>query len=238
MARSESGVLMTEGTIWKKIVFFAMPILFGNLFQQLYNTVDSLIVGNFLGSEALAAVSSSGNLIYLLVGFFNGIALGAGVVIARYYGAKDAQSVERAVHTIVALGLVSSLILTVVGVVLAPQILIWMGTPAEVLDLSVTYFRVYFAGSLGFVMYNVFVGILQAAGDSRHPLIYLIVSSITNVVLDLLFVAGLDMGVGSAAFATIVSQLLSAGLCLRRLMKTRDTYRVVVSRIRFDLPMA
>ena len=237
MARSESGVLMTEGTIWKKIVFFAMPILFGNLFQQLYNTVDSLIVGNFLGSEALAAVSSSGNLIYLLVGFFNGIALGAGVVIARYYGAKDAQSVERAVHTIVALGLVSSLILTVVGVVLAPQILIWMGTPAEVLDLSVTYFRVYFAGSLGFVMYNVFVGILQAAGDSRHPLIYLIVSSITNVVLDLLFVAGLDMGVGSAAFATIVSQLLSAGLCLRRLMKTRDTYRVMVSRIRFDLPM-
>lgn len=207
MTQANSKNLMTEGVIWKKILFFALPIFFGNLFQQLYNTADSLIVGNFLGSEALAAVSSSGNLIFLLVGFFNGIAVGAGVVIARYYGARNSEQVQLAVHTTVAFGLAASLLMTAVGVILAPQILIWMGTPAEVLGLSAVYFRIYFAGSLGFIMYNIFVGILQAAGDSRHPLVYLVISSLINIVLDLVFVAGMHLGVGSAAFATILSQL-------------------------------
>lgn len=225
---------MTEGVIWKKITFFALPILLGNLFQQLYNTADSLIVGNFLGSEALAAVSSSGNLIFLLVGFFNGIAVGAGVVIARYYGARDEAQVERAVHTVTAFGLAASLALSLIGVILAPQILIWMGTPEEVMAASVVYFQIYFAGSLGFVMYNIFVGILQAAGDSRHPLVYLVISSVINIVLDLIFVAGFHWGVGSAALATILSQFLSAFLCLCQLLRTTDSYRLKLSRIRFD----
>ena len=237
MTQANTKNLMTEGVIWKKILFFALPIFFGNLFQQLYNTADSLIVGNFLGSEALAAVSSSGNLIFLLVGFFNGIAVGAGVVIARYYGARNSEQVQLAAHTTVAFGLAASVLLTAIGVLLAPQILIWMGTPLEVLGLSTEYFRIYFAGSLGFIMYNIFVGILQAAGDSRHPLIYLVISSLINIVLDLIFVAGLHLGVGSAAFATIVSQLVSAALCWRRLLKVQDVYRIEPKKIRFNKPM-
>ena len=169
---------MTEGSISRRIILFAIPLFLGNLFQQLYNTADSLIVGNFLGSNALAAVSSSGNLIFLLVGFINGIAMGAGVVIARYYGAKKKDSLQKSIHTTVA-----GLVLTVVGILLAPKILVLMGTPSDVLPQSVTYFRIYFAGSLGSVMYNIFVGILQSVGDSRHPLIYLIISSCMNVVL-------------------------------------------------------
>ena len=182
METSSSKTLMTEGSIWKKITYFALPIFLGNLFQQMYNTADSLIVGNFLGSNALAAVSSSSNLIFLMIGFFNGISMGAGVVIARYYGAREKEKVERAVHTTVAFGLVASVVLTIVGVVLAPEILVWMDTPENVLPESISYFRIYFLGSLGFVMYNVFVGVLQSVGDSKHPLYYLIISSIINVI--------------------------------------------------------
>ena len=232
-----SSTLMTEGPIWKKIVLFALPLFLGNLFQQLYNTADSLIVGNFLGSDALAAVSSSGSLIFLMVGFFNGIALGAGVVVARYYGARQIDKLQRAIHTDIAFGLVAGVALTVIGLVLAPKMLVWMGTPADVMPNSILYFRIYFLGSIAFVMYNVSVGILQSIGDSRHPLIYLIISSLTNVVLDLLFVGVFHMGVGSAAFATILSQFVSAVLCLRRLMRSPEEYRVSVKKIRFDFSM-
>lgn len=234
MQDKKPTTLMTEGVIWKKIIAFAVPIFFGNLFQQLYNTADSLIVGNFVGSDALAAVSSSGNLIFLMVGFFSGIAMGAGVVIARYYGARSTQEVSQAVHTLVAFGLAAGVALTVAGVMATPQILIWMGTPETVFPKSVLYFRIYFAGSLGFVMYNVFVGILQSVGDSKHPLIYLIISSITNVLLDLLFIAVFGMGVGAAALATILSQFASALLCLWRLMRTNEEYRIELRKIRFD----
>ena len=230
---TESSTLLTEGTIWKKMIAFAIPIFLGNLFQQLYNTADSLIVGNFIGSDALAAVSSSGNLIFLMVGFFNGIAMGAGVVIARYYGARKEEELEKAVHTLVAFGLVAGVVLTLAGVLATPYILRWMGTPESVLSNSVLYFRIYFAGSLGFVMYNIFVGILQSVGDSRHPLIYLIISSITNIVLDLLFIAVFQMGVGAAAAATIISQILSALLCFTRLVRCKEEYRVQVRKIRF-----
>lgn len=222
---------MTEGVIWKKILYFAFPVFLGNLFQQCYNTADSLIVGNLLGSEALAAVSSSGTLIFMLVGFFNGISMGAGVVIARYYGAKDDQNVSVAVHSTLALGLWASLFLTIAGVLFAPQILSWMGTPADVLNLSVIYLRIYFAGSLGFIMYNVFVGILQAAGDSQHPLIYLIVSSLINILLDILFIQGFKWGVGSAALATIIAQLVSALLCFQQLCKVKDSYQISMKQI-------
>ncbi len=229
---------MTEGTIWKRITAFALPIFLGNLFQQLYNTADSLIVGNFLGSNALAAVSSSGNLIFLMVGFFNGIAMGAGVVIARYYGAKEFDRVRKSVHTTIALGIAAGIVLTVAGTILTSRILVWMGTPADVLPESTTYFRIYFMGSLSFVMYNIFVGILQSVGDSRHPLAYLIFSSVVNVLLDLLFVGVMGFGVGAAALATILSQLLSALLCLYRLVyKSPEDYRVILRSIRFDLPM-
>ena len=233
MRMEKGNVLMTEGSIWKKITFFALPLFLGNLFQQLYNTADSLIVGNFLGSNALAAVSSSGNLIFLMIGFFNGIAMGAGVVISRYFGAKDHANLQKAIHTTVAFGLVASILLTILGVLLAPQLLIWMDTPANVLSSSITYFRIYFAGSLGLVMYNIFVGILQAIGDSRHPLYYLIISSITNIILDILLISVFHMGVGAAAFATIVSQFISAILCLSLLLRTNEVYRVELSKIRF-----
>ena len=232
-ASSGGATLMTEGSIWRKIVTFAIPLFFGNLFQQLYNTADSLIVGNFLGSDALAAVSSSGSLIFLLVGFFNGISVGAGVVIARYFGARDKDNLSKAIHTDVAFGLVAGTLLTVIGLILAPRILIWMGTPEDVLANSVVYFRVYFCGSLAFVMYNIFVGIMQSVGDSRHPLIYLIISSVINIVLVLLFVGVFHWGVGSAALATIISQFVSAFLCLFRLMRIKTDYRIEIKKIRF-----
>lgn len=238
MNNTSANTLMTQGPIGKKIIAFALPIFLGNLFQQLYNTADSLIVGNFLGSNALAAVSSSGNLIFLMVGFFNGIAMGAGVAIARYYGARELNSVRKAVHTTIAFGLAAGIFLTIAGTVLTSRILIWMGTPADVLPESTVYFRIYFLGSLSFVMYNIFVGILQSVGDSRHPLLYLVFSSVINILLDLLFVGVMGFGVGAAALATIISQLISALLCFYRLVcKSPEDYRVSVRFIRFDLPM-
>ncbi len=237
MHTHKSNTLMTEGPIWKKIITFAFPLFLGNLFQQLYNTADSLIVGNFLGSDALAAVSSSGSLIFLMVGFFNGIAMGAGVVVARYYGARQIEHVQRAIHTDIAFGLSAGAALTVIGLLLAPRLLVWMGTPAEVMPNSVLYFRIYFCGSLAFVMYNVLVGILQSIGDSRHPLYYLIISSLINIALDLLFVGVFRFGVGSAALATIISQFTSAMLCLRRLLHSPEDYRVSLRKIRFDSVM-
>lgn len=233
MKKHMSAVVLTEGSIWRRMIAFAVPIFLGNLFQQLYNTADSLIVGNFVGSKALAAVSSSGSLIFMMVGFFNGIAMGAGVVIARYYGAKQMEEVRKTVHTMVAFGLTAGLVLTAVGMTFTPQILRWMGTPEDVLPNSILYFRIYFAGSLGFVMYNIFVGILQSVGDSRHPLMYLIFSSLLNVMLDLLFIAEFGMGVGAAAAATIISQFASALLCLRRLLQEKGPYRVEPGKVRF-----
>ena len=226
---------LTEGPIWKGILLFAMPILLGNIFQQFYNTFDSWCVGNFIGENALAAVSSSGSLIFMLVGFFNGVAMGAGVIIARYYGARDFAAMRRAIHTDVAFGLAAGVALSIIGVVFSPTILRWMGTPEEVMPQSVSYFRFYFCGAVFTVMYNIFVGILHALGDSRHPLIYLMVSTVVNIVLDLLFVAVLHMGVGSAALATTISQGISAVLCCIRLMKVEKDYRLVPGEIRFHM---
>ena len=235
MATDTRKNLLTEGPIWKRMISFAFPLFLGALFQQLYNTADSLIVGNFLGSNALAAVSSSGSLIFLLVGFFNGIAIGAGVVIARYYGAKQYKELQRAIHTAVAFGILSGFLLTILGLIAAPKILILMKTPENVLPNSILYFRIYFLGSLGFVLYNNLVGILQSVGDSRHPLYYLIFSSGTNVLLDLLFIGVFRLGVGSAAAATVISQFLSAALCLHRLTrKSPAEYRISLRSIRFD----
>ncbi len=229
--------LMTVGSIRRKIIFFALNIFLGNLFQQLYNTVDSIIVGNFIGSNALAAVSSAGNLVFLVIGLFIGISIGAGVVISNFVGARDSQHVSLAVHSTVALGLLFSVILTVIGVVFAPPVLKMMNTPVKVLPESITYFRIYFGGAFGFVMYNTFVGILRATGDSKHPLYYLIISSIINIVLDLVLIAGLGMGVGAAAFATAVSQIISALLAFYRLTHIDADYKIEIKKIGFDKSM-
>ena len=231
--RKESAIMMTEGSIWRNIIRFAIPVLVGNIFQQLYNTVDALIVGNFIGKDALAAVSSSGSLIFLMVGFFNGIAMGAGVSISRYYGAKRYDDMQESIHTDIAFGLTAGVLLTIIGVILTPHILALIGVPESVMPNSVAYFRTYFSGVITIVMYNIAVGILQAVGDSRHPLYYLIISSFTNVVLDLLFVAVFKWGVASAALATVISQGLSAVLCFARLIRYDTVYRVSPKKIRF-----
>lgn len=231
---SHLSASLTEGSISQGIIAFALPLFLGNLFQQLYNTADSLIVGNFLGSEALAAVSSSGNLIFLMVGLVNGISMGAGVVIARYYGARDRERMQKTIHTLLAFGLVAGSLLTVVGMWLSPIMLRLMGTPETVLPNSISYFRTYFTGSLAFVLYNICMGILQATGDSKHPLQYLIISSFVNIALDLLFVGVFHMGVGSAAAATAISQLVSMLLCLARLIRSERDYHVDVRKIRFE----
>ena len=228
---------LTSGSIWRGMLFFALPILLGNIFQQLYNTADAFIVGRFLDKNAYAAVSSSGSLIFLLVGFFNGIAVGAGVVIARYYGAKDNEKLQTAAHTTLAFGLTAGIVLTVLGMTLTPQLLRLMKTDADVLPNSIDYFRMYFAGSIAIVMYNLCVGILQAVGDSRHPLYYLILSSLVNIALDLLFVGVFHWGVWSAALATSISQFVSLGLCIFRLCHYDTVYRVRLRKIRFHLPM-
>lgn len=230
----KSEVNLTEGSIAKNIIKFAIPMFIGNLFQQLYNVADSLVVGNFLGSDALAAVTSTGSLIFLLVGFFNGTAMGAGVIIARFFGAKDHENVKKAIHTDLAFGILCGAIMTLVGVIFAPQILTLMDTPENVFVQSVLYIRIYFLGSIAVVLYNVCMGIMQAVGDSRHPLYYLIFSSVVNILLDLLFNGVFKLGVEYAALATIISQLLATLMCLWRLTGKSQTYRVELRKIGFD----
>ena len=233
---SRSQPSMLEGPIWKGLIAFAIPIFLGNLFQQFYNAADTLIVGNFIGKEALAAVSSSTNLIHLFIGLLQGIAMGAGVMIAKAYGAKDEEELQLAVHNGLTFSLAGGLTLTVLGVAMTPIILRWMGTPENVLPNSIAYFRTYFLGSTAVFLYNVCMGILQNVGDSRHPLYYLILSSFVNVALDLLFVAVFHWGVASAAAATVLSQALSAGLCLRQLMRTDGPHRVSLKKLGFHGP--
>jgi putative MATE family efflux protein len=228
---------MTTGSIWKRMVSFAVPVFLGNLCQQLYNAVDSVIVGKFVGKQALAAVASSGNLIFMMTGFFMGLFIGAGIVIAQYFGARNYEKVRSAVHTDIAFALCCGVLLTLLGVFFTPTILTWMRTPADVLDTSILYFRLYFLGSLATILYNAGMGILQAVGDSRSPLYYLVISSVVNVVLDLLFVGAMDMGVAGAAVATVISQVVSAVLCIIKLTRSDGPYRLEIKRIGFDLPL-
>lgn len=229
---SSKSILMTEGSILKQILKFAIPIFFGNLFQQLYNMVDSLVVGNFVGADSLAAVSSTGSLIFLLVGLFTGIFSGAGVVISRYFGAGDNKKVQDSIHTSVAFGIISGIIMTILGTLLAPQILKFMGTPPEIFDKAVTYVRIYFSGIITVVMYNTANGIFQAVGNSKSPLYYLIISSIVNVVLDLLFVVVFEMGIAGAAIATVIAQATSVFLAFYNLTHTTDIHRVTFKKIK------
>lgn len=237
MAAINRSTDMTTGSIWKRMVSFAVPVFLGNLCQQLYNTVDSVIVGKFVGKQALAAVASSGNLIFMMTGFFMGLFIGAGIVIAQYFGARNYEKVRSAVHTDIAFALCCGVLLTLLGVFFTPTLLTWMRTPADVLSTSILYFRLYFLGSLATILYNAGMGILQAVGDSRSPLYYLVISSVINVALDLLFVGAMDMGVAGAAVATVISQVVSAVLCIIKLTRSDGPYRLEIKRIGFDLPL-
>lgn len=228
---------LTAGNPYSLIVGFAMPVLLSQIFQQLYNTADTYLVSKFLGTDAMAAVSSSGTLIFLLVSFFNGTAMGAGVVISRYFGAGDPDRVSRAIHTNIALGLASSVFLTVIGVWLTPTFLVWMNTDVDVLPQAIEYFRYYFLGIIGLVMYNICRGIMNAVGDSKRPLYYLIFSSVLNVVLDALFMGVFHWGVWSAAAATVVSQLASVVLCCFHLFRKGNIFTVELRKIRFHWDM-
>lgn len=228
---------MTVGGIYSQMTSFALPILLSQIFQQLYNTADSLIVGQFLGTDALAAVSSSGTLIFLLVSFFNGTAMGAGVVISRYFGAKNYDNVSRAIHTNLAFGIVSGLLLTVVGVGFTPTFLTWMKTDPDVLPEAIEYFRYYFLGSIALVMYNICRGIMNAVGDSKRPLWYLIFSSVLNIALDLLFIGAFGWGVWSAAWATVISQMASVVLCMVYLCRKGNIFTVELRKLRFHRNM-
>ena len=226
---------ITEGVIWQQILIFFLPILFGTFFQQLYNTADAMIVGHFLGKQALAAVGgTTGTLINLLVGFFVGLSSGATVVISQHYGANKEDKVQWAVHTSIAFSILGGIVLTVVGIGCSRWMLDLMNTPDDVVNHALIYMRVYFLGTIGNLIYNMGSGILRAVGDSKRPLLYLIICCMTNIALDFLFVVGLQMGVMGAALATILSQIISAVLVMGSLMRTRDIYRLHLRKISID----
>ena len=229
---------MTEGVIWKQLLFFFFPILLGTFFQQLYNTVDAMIVGKAVGKEALAAVGgATGNLINLLVGFFVGLSSGSTVIISQFFGARRDGDVSRAVHTSFAMAGIFGLFLMVAGLLLSPTLLAWMHTPEQVMPHALEYIRIYFIGTVPMMVYNMGSGILRAVGDSRRPLLFLMVSCLTNIVLDVILVIGCDMGVAGAAAATVVSQFVSGILVVLTLMHTARSYRLSPKRLRLHMDM-
>ena len=229
---------MTEGGVFRSLLLYSLPLIAGNLMQQLYNTFDSIIVGNLVGNRALAAVGASGQIIYLLVTLCVGASTGAGILIATYYGAEDERQTGVAVHTALVLSALAALIITALGLTLSVTFLRWMDTPEEVLSDAAVYLRIIFAGTLFQALYNMAAGILNAVGNSPRSLRYLAVSSALNVALDLLFVGVFGLGIAGAAWATIASQGVSAALALRFLTRTEDIYRVTPAALRLDRPMA
>lgn len=229
---------ITEGSIFGQLLLFFFPILFGTFFQQLYNTADAMVVGRFVGKQALAAVGgSTSTLINLLVGFFVGLSSGATVVISQFYGARKADKVHWAIHTSIAFSVIGGIVFMIIGLAGAPWALEAMKTPEDVMGHSVIYIRIYFLGIIANLIYNMGAGILRAVGDSRRPLYFLIASCLTNIALDILLVAVLRMGVAGAAIATISSQLLSAILVVRTLMRTDDMYKLEWNKVRIDRRM-
>ncbi len=225
---------ITEGVIWKQLLFFFFPILFGTFFQQLYNTTDAVIVGKFVGKEALAAVGGpAATLINLLIGFFTGLSSGATVIISQYYGAKKEEDVKNTVHTAMALSIAGGAVIMVLGLIFAGVALKALNTPEEILRMSVVYMRVYFLGVIPSLIYNMGSGILRAVGDSKRPLYFLILSCITNIILDILFVTVLKMGVVGVAVATTLSQVISALMVCTALIRTKDSYKMYIKEIRF-----
>ncbi|MBQ7815768.1 MAG: MATE family efflux transporter, partial [Oscillospiraceae bacterium] len=227
-----------EGGLYKNIMLFFLPIWFGTFFQQLYNTVDAVIVGNFVGKAALAAVGGpTGTIINLLVNFFVGISSGAGVVIAMYYGSRNVEKTYRSIHTAVAISIAGGLILMAIGIPFSPLFLEWMGTPADILEQATVYIRIYFCGAVFNLVYNIGSGILRAMGDSKKPLYFLIVASIVNIVLDVIFVVGFKMGVAGVGLATIIAQFSSAVLVIITLKKLPEDIMLDFKQVRLNKAM-
>lgn len=233
--KSRRETNMTEGNISRHLIQFALPLLIGNIFQQLYNTVDTWVVGNYVSSEAFAAVGTVGPIINMLIGIFMGLASGAGVVISQYYGARRDQEVSDTVHTSMMMTFILAVIFTVLGIVIAPAMLHMMKTPENVFPESLMYLRIYFGGIVGLMVYNMGAGILRAVGDSQRPFYFLIVSAVINTVLDLVFVLGFHMGVEGVALATVIAQLLSALLTLYVLMRAHSSIRVMFSQLKIHM---
>lgn len=229
---------ITEGVIWKQLLIFFFPLLFGTFFQQLYNTVDAIIVGQFVGIEALSAVGgTTGSLINVFVGFFIGISSGATVTISQYYGGGYEKEVSKAVHTAIAFAITCGAIISIIGIVGAPYALRWMGTPEEIMPYSLTFIRIYFGGMMANLVYNIGAGILRAIGDSRRPLYFLIASIFLNIVLDLLFVGIFHWDVAGVALATVISQIFSACMVCMILIRTKECYHLNLRKIRFHKEM-
>ena len=225
---------MTRGPILKQLLLFAVPLLFGNIFQMLYNTVDSIVVGNFVGKEALAAVGSTTMIINMLVFFFNGFSVGAGVVIGQRFGAKEEKELHTAVETTMALTFVFCVLFTIIGMSYVRPMLYLMATPEDVFDNAASYLNIYFAGISGLLIYNMGSGILRAVGNTTLPLMFLVLTSILNIILDLFFVISLHMGIEGVAYATILSQFISAALTLLLLSRTKEIYRLVWRDLRIN----
>lgn len=238
MNENKNTILMTEGSIFKNLLFFAAPLILGNLLQQMYNAVDSIIVGNYVGSNALAAVGAGASLIYLLIAFSQGASVGAGVIVSQYLGAKDKESVHKAVHTALAISIILGLVLTAGGILFSRKLLIMMNTPAEILDDAACYLRIYSYGLIFNVVYNMAAGIMNAAGNSRRSLMYLAAAAVTNIFMDLLLIAGLKIGVAGAAIATNFSQAVSCILALWFLFRVPADYRISLKSLRIHKVMA
>ncbi len=228
---------MTGGPILRQLILFSLPLMLGNVFQMLYNTVDSVIVGNFVSKQALAAIGSTTVIVNMLVFFFNGFSIGAGVVIGQYFGARDMEKLHRSIETTMAATFLVSLLFSVLGVLLVEPMLRFMSTPEDVFPEATVYLRIYLGGISGLLIYNMGSGILRAVGDSTRPLYFLILTSLLNIVLDLFFILVLDTGVAGAAIATVLSQFLSGGLILLLLSRTRDVYRLSWRELCLDLPL-
>lgn len=223
---------MTVGSIPRHLILFALPLLAGNIFQQLYNTVDTWVVGNFVSNEAYSAVGSVGPIVNMLIGLFIGLSSGAGVVISQYFGAKRYDEVRKAVHTAVAMTLILCVLFTALGLFMIPYMLQLMKTPAEVLPESTAYLTIYFSGISGLLIYNIGAGILRAVGDSRHPFYYLMTAAVTNTALDLLLVIRFDMGVAGVAYATIIAQGISAVLVIIKLLRIDSCIKLHIPSLR------
>ncbi len=231
------NVALTEGTIWKKLLIFALPLMLSNFLQQLYNTADLLIVGRFIGTEAQAAVGATGSLSNMLIGFFIGLSIGCAVVVAQMYGAEDEDGLYRMVHSSMSIALVSGVVLSVAGFFLSTPLLRLMNTPEEILADASVYLRIFFAGSIPSLLYNMGAGILRSVGDSKRPFYFLAVSSITNILLDLLFIAVFGWGVAGAAWATVISHIIAAVLVMMSLSKTDESYKLYLRDIAFHGPV-
>lgn len=229
---------MTEGNIWKLLIVFALPLILGNLLQQMYNTADSIIVGNYIGSNGLAAVGSGSSLLMLIISFSQGAAVGAGVIVSQSIGAKRSDIIKKSVHTAMCISVILGLVLSVIGVIFSSQLIEWMRTPEDVLEDSISYFRLYCAGLIFNVIYNMATGILNAAGNSKKPLQYLAIASVTNIVLDLVFIKVFKMGIEGAAIATDISQALSGVLAVGYLLRVKSDYKINIKELKIDKAIA